>query len=89
MAQGGALLAIDYGYAGPARGETLQAVRSHKFVDPLQDPGEADLTAHVNFSSLSRAAQAEGARAHGPVSQGEFLSRLGIFERAANLAARC
>lgn len=84
-AQGGALVAIDYGYAGPARGETLQALRRHTFVDPLQDPGEADLTAHVDFSSLGRAARAAGASVHGPMPQGEFLTRLGIFERAAIL----
>jgi NADH dehydrogenase [ubiquinone] 1 alpha subcomplex assembly factor 7 len=83
--QGGALLAVDYGYSAPARGETLQAMRRHKFVDPLQDPGDADLTAHVNFTSLGRAARAAGARVHGPVPQGEFLSRLGIIQRAAIL----
>ncbi|MEJ0095569.1 MAG: SAM-dependent methyltransferase [Methylocella sp.] len=85
VSQSGALLAFDYGYAEPARGETLQAVRRHQFVDPLQDPGEADLTAHVNFTSLARAARAVGANVHGPLKQGQFLSRLGIFDRAAIL----
>ena len=85
VTQGGALLAIDYGYSEPARGETLQAVRGHKFVDPLADPGEADLTAHVNFTALARAAKGAGAAVHGPVPQGQFLTRLGIFERAAIL----
>ena len=68
VTQGGALLAIDYGYSEPARGETLQAVRGHKFVDPLADPGEADLTAHVNFTALARAAKGAGAAVHGPVA---------------------
>ncbi len=85
VTQGGALLAIDYGYSEPARGETLQAVRGHKFVDPLADPGEADLTAHVNFTALARAAKGAGAAVHGPLPQGQFLTRLGIFERAAIL----
>ncbi len=85
VTQGGALLALDYGYAEPARGETLQALRAHKFVDPLTDPGEADLTAQVNFSGLIRAARGAGAAVHGPVEQGRFLARLGIFERAAML----
>jgi SAM-dependent MidA family methyltransferase len=84
-AQGGALLAIDYGYDTPGCGETLQAVKRHRFADPLRDPGEADLTAHVDFCGLSRAARAAGARAHGPVPQGEWLARLGIHERAARL----
>jgi NADH dehydrogenase [ubiquinone] 1 alpha subcomplex assembly factor 7 len=83
--QGGVLLAIDYGYAEATRGESLQAVRRHRFADPLRDPGEADLTAHVDFGALARAARAAGAQAHGPITQGEFLARLGIFERAAIL----
>ncbi|ACK50103.1 protein of unknown function DUF185 [Methylocella silvestris BL2] len=85
VTQGGAVLAIDYGYEEPARGETLQAMRAHKFVDPLESPGEADLTAHVNFSALARAARGAGAAVHGPVTQGDFLARLGIFERASAL----
>ncbi|WP_395667141.1 class I SAM-dependent methyltransferase, partial [Methylocella sp.] len=69
--QGGALLAVDYGYEGPARGETLQAVRDHKFADPLEAPGEADLTVHVDFTALARAAKGAGAEVHGPTTQGE------------------
>ncbi|MGH6819772.1 MAG: SAM-dependent methyltransferase, partial [Methylocella sp.] len=83
--QGGALLVIDYGYDTPGCGETLQAMKRHRFADPLRDPGEADLTAHVDFCGLSRAAGAAGARVHGPVPQGEWLARLGIHERAAKL----
>jgi SAM-dependent MidA family methyltransferase len=84
-AHGGALLVIDYGYDTPGRGATLQAVKRHRFADPLRDPGEADLTAHVDFCGLSRAARAAGAEVHGPVPQGEWLARLGIHERAAKL----
>jgi SAM-dependent MidA family methyltransferase len=84
-ADDGALLVIDYGYATPGRGETLQAVKSHHFADPLSRPGETDLTAHVDFAALARAAEAQGAAVHGPVAQGTWLSRLGIFERAAAL----
>jgi SAM-dependent MidA family methyltransferase len=84
-AQGGVLLVIDYGYDTPARGETLQAVRRHRFANPLRDPGEADLTAHVDFCALTGAARGAGAAVHGPVPQGEWLARLGINERAAVL----
>ena len=84
-AQGGVLLVIDYGYDLPSRGETLQAVKRHRFADPLRDPGEADLSVHVDFGGLARAVQGAGARAHGPVPQGEWLARLGIHERAATL----
>ncbi len=80
--QGGALLVCDYGHAKSSLGETLQAVRGHAYADPLAAPGEADLTAHVDFAALARAATATGAAAHGPVAQGVFLERLGIFARA-------
>ena len=81
-AEGGALLAIDYGYARPTGGETLQALRGGAPADPLDAPGEADLTAHVDFSALAQTARAAGAAAHGPVPQGTFLRRLGIDARA-------
>ena len=84
---GGALLAIDYGYAGPGSGDTLQAMRAHAFADVLQAPGAADLTAHVNFAALSAAARRAGGAAHGPVTQGSFLLGLGLVERARRLAA--
>lgn len=85
VGQGCVLLIIDYGYEGPARGETLQAVRGHRFAEPLADPGEADLTAHVDFAALAAAARGVGAKVHGPVPQGAWLDRLGIHERAAAL----
>jgi len=86
--EGGAALIVDYGYWGPALGDTLQAVRSHKPVDPLRDPGEADLTAHVDFHHLATAANAAGASVHGPATQADFLSALGIHMRAENLKRR-
>lgn len=85
---GGALLVCDYGHAQSGLGETLQAVRGHAFADVLATPGEADLTAHVDFAALAGAATAAGAAVHGPVAQGIFLRRLGIVERAAALKAR-
>ena len=86
VTQGGALLAIDYGYEGPALGDTLQAVRNHGFANPFETPGEQDLTAHVDFGTLAAAALVEGARVAGPVGQGAFLTALGIDARAAALA---
>ncbi len=83
--QGGALLVIDYGDDAPPHGDTFQAVRNHRFADPLDEPGNADLTAHVDFSALIRAASAAGATVRGPVPQGEWLARLGLYERAAKL----
>ncbi len=82
---GGAALIIDYGHAEPRTGATLQAVRRHAAHPVLEDPGAADLTAHVDFSTLARAATEAGARAHGPVPQGRFLEALGIGARARAL----
>lgn len=85
--RGGALLAIDYGYAGPAFGDTVQAMRAHAPVDPLAYPGEADLTAHVDFTALADAARAGGLATHGPIPQGTFLRAMGIGLRTAALTA--
>lgn len=85
--QGGAMLAIDYGYSGPAAGDTLQAVKAHRFVDPFVDPGEVDLTAHVDFTALAEAARTASVRVAGPVGQGEWLRQLGIDARLKTLAA--
>ncbi len=87
---GGAALAIDYGYvrADNARawGETFQALRGHQRHDPLEAPGQADLTAHVDFAALARAARDAGAVPYGPLPQGLFLKALGIDVRALRLA---
>lgn len=85
--QGGAALLIDYGHAETKTGSTLQAVRAHRKVDPFADPGEADLTALVDFAAAANAALARGARHDGTVTQGQWLRALGIETRAENLAA--
>lgn len=82
---GGAALVIDYGHEKSGYGETLQAVRGHHAVDPLESPGEADLTAHVDFEALAHEAMRAGAHTIGPVTQGQFLRALGIGLRAENL----
>ena len=87
MRNDGVALIVDYGHARQGLGETLQAVAGHSFADPLQAPGEADLTAHVDFATLAISAEIIGARSHGPVSQRDFLKRLGIDKRAAALKA--
>jgi NADH dehydrogenase [ubiquinone] 1 alpha subcomplex assembly factor 7 len=85
--QGGAALIVDYGYEGPATGDTLQAVRAHEYANPFEEPGERDLTAHVDFATLAEAARAEGARSFGPVGQGDWLRAMGIAARAERLTA--
>ena len=84
---GGAALIIDYGRTDGAGGATLQSVRRHQSHAPLAAPGDADLTAHVDFAALAGVGRDAGARVHGPVDQGEFLCRLGIEARAERLAA--
>lgn len=84
---GGAALLIDYGHTRSGLGDTLQAVAAHGYADPLASPGAVDLTAHVDFEALLHAVECTGARAHGPLTQGEFLNRLGIDVRAAKLKA--
>ena len=85
-ADGGAAIIVDYG-GWHSDGDTLQSVSAHEKTGPLAMPGQADLTAHVAFGALARAAAAAGA-AHGPlVAQGTFLERLGIVARARQLAA--
>ncbi|WP_159965866.1 class I SAM-dependent methyltransferase [Profundibacterium mesophilum] len=81
-AHGGAALIVDYGSTLP-RGDTFQAVQAHCRVHPLAAPGEADLTAHVDFGALARAG---GLHASAPTPQGLWLERLGITERARILA---
>jgi len=84
----GAVLIIDYGHVKSGVGETLQAVRGHEFINPLSDPGTADLTAHVDFEALTRSALDAGINVFGPISQSQFLISLGITARAKRLMAK-
>lgn len=86
--QGGVALFIDYGHGATALGDTLQALMAHRMVDPLRDPGEADLTAHVDFAAMARSARATGAAVHGPIDQGDFLRAIGIDARTRALSER-
>ena len=85
-AQGGAALVIDYGHADGRSGSSLQAVRAHAKVDPFAAPGEADLSAHVDFAQLAEVARARGCRWLGTIEQGTWLRALGIDARAEALA---
>ena len=84
---GGAGILIDYGHALSAPGDTLQAVRRHGFAPVLREPGEQDLTAHVDFEAAGRAASQAGALTSGAVTQGQWLKQLGIDRRAERLIA--
>ncbi|MEZ5813067.1 MAG: class I SAM-dependent methyltransferase [Rhizobiaceae bacterium] len=83
---GGAALFFDYGHLEPGFGDTLQAVRGHRPVDIFSAPGQADLTTHVDFAALVTAARAAGADT-AFLTQGEFLLRMGVVERAGRLGA--
>ncbi len=84
--QGGAALLIDYGRDAPGTGDTLQALQGHRKLSPLDSPGAADLTIHADFPAVAAAAIAAGAQAAPIQTQGQFLRRLGIIERAQALA---
>ena len=84
--RGGVALVIDYGHERSAPGDTLQAVRGHRYVLTLIDAGEQDLTSHVDFEALGRAASEAGAKVTPVVTQSDWLNRLGIGARAASLA---
>ena len=84
--QGGAALFIDYGYTHGRSGSTLQAVKDHKKIGVFDAPGDADITAHVDFAQMEQIARSRDARVLGTVTQGEWLTRLGINERAEALS---
>jgi SAM-dependent MidA family methyltransferase len=84
--QGGAALLIDYGRSEPGPGDTLQALKGHQKVGPLDCPGEADLTVHADFPAVAAAARRAGAPTSPVLTQGELLGRLGIYDRAEALA---
>jgi SAM-dependent MidA family methyltransferase len=86
VCDGGVALFIDYGHARSGRGDTLQAVRGHRFVPVLADPGEQDLTSHVDFEAVERAARSAGAAVTPVSTQGDWLIRLGIEARAQALS---
>jgi SAM-dependent MidA family methyltransferase len=89
LARGGpvAALFVDYGHLGPLFGSTLQAVRKHAFEDPLTSPGEADLTAQVDFAQVTAAFRARRLVVEPLVTQAEFLGTLGAVERGSRLMA--
>ena len=84
---GGVAMFFDYGYLEPAVGDSLQALSNHAFVDPLVEPGKADLTAHVDFAALANEAKAQGLDAH-LMTQGDFLLGTGLLQRAGQLGAK-
>ncbi len=82
-----AALVIDYGHTEPTVGDTLQAVRDHRFENPLTSPGEADLSYQVAFGEFTEALREKGLAVDGPITQTEFLGALGLAERASRLMA--
>lgn len=83
---GGLALFIDYGHSQQGIGETLQALKDHEFTDIFSEPGNADLTAHVDFQALAHIAHESGCVSYGPTTQGHFLKSLGIETRAQKLS---
>ncbi len=82
---GGMAIIIDYGTGKWGPGDSLQAMKGHKFVNPLAEPGEADITTHVDFAALESAAYGAGLYVHPLMTQGAFLDHLGGQIRAQKL----
>ena len=81
--RGAVALFIDYGPMQSAPGSSVQAIRDGKYADPLAEPGQADITAHVDFSAIAARVNAQG-----PVKQNAFLTALGLFQRSDFLAQK-
>ncbi len=88
MQSGIAALIIDYGYRDSATGDTLQAVKRHDYAPVLETVGDADLTAHVDFAAMGRAAEQAGVAVHGPITQRDFMIDLGALQRRDTLLER-
>jgi NADH dehydrogenase [ubiquinone] 1 alpha subcomplex assembly factor 7 len=86
--QGGSALFVDYGFNHNVAGDTVQAVKDHAYCHILEYAGEADITAHVNFAEISRIAMEKTMTVHGPVSQSDYLQRLGISIRQGLLGEK-
>jgi NADH dehydrogenase [ubiquinone] 1 alpha subcomplex assembly factor 7 len=84
----GVALVIDYGHFNTSHGDTLQAMRQHKYVPVTDHPGESDLTSHVDFEALGKAITAGGGVIAGMAAQGDFLRAMGLDQRFAQLAAK-
>ena len=85
--QTGAALFVDYGHLQPGFGDTFQALKDHAFTDPLEAPGTADLTSHVDFAALAAVGRSVGCIGPPITTQGEFLLALGLLEHAGNLGS--
>jgi NADH dehydrogenase [ubiquinone] 1 alpha subcomplex assembly factor 7 len=86
VAHPGAALFLDYGPEHSTPGDSLQAIGNGRPADLLSPPGSADLTAHVDFAGLAAIGRDAGAAVFGPMPQGPFLARLGLFQRTGRLA---
>ncbi len=84
-AYGGAALFIDYGAGKSGVGDTLQAVKGHRFVDVFDTPGHADLTVQVDFARMAAVARGAGAAVQPLATQAEFLAALGVAQRTERL----
>jgi SAM-dependent MidA family methyltransferase len=82
----GAALFVDYGYFPSRPGPTLSALCHHRPVNVFDNPGDADLSAHVDFAAFAEAARAAGGAIWGPMPQGRFLAALGGETRLAALS---
>ena len=82
----GGVLFIDYGYLKKKMFNTLQGVKNHKKYDILLNKGEVDITYLINFYFLKQIFIDNGLTVNGITTQGNFLRKMGIIERAELLS---
>ena len=82
----GGILLIDYGYSHKKMFNSLQGVKNHKYSDFLKSKGNTDITHLINFDLLKKVLLKHKLKIGGIANQGDFLKRMGIFERAEIIA---
>ena len=84
----GGLLTFDYGYTIKKNQNTLQAVRKHKYSDPFFNPGNSDITSHINFKLFKEILNKNNLDVKKITEQSKFLKKIGILERANILSKK-
>ena len=82
----GGMLIIDYGYFEDKMKDTLQALYKHQFSDVLTKIGNSDITHNINFRLFEKIVKKLGGLKLSLTTQKEFLTKMGIHERAEMIA---
>jgi NADH dehydrogenase [ubiquinone] 1 alpha subcomplex assembly factor 7 len=84
----GGLLIFDYGHDEFKSIDTLQAIKKHQYSNIFKNPGEIDLTSHINFKIFRNILEKNKLEVKKISSQSEFLQKMGILQRAEILSKK-